>query len=56
MLKIFFWLGTLKFFPGLSPAAELATRTIERLTFGLLAPEVSILGNSTAGEFRFLCP
>lgn len=40
---IFLWFGALKFFPGLSPAAELATRTIERLTFGLVAPEVSIL-------------
>lgn len=40
---IFLWFGTLKFFPGLSPAVDLATRTIERLTFGLIAPEVSIL-------------
>jgi len=40
---IFLWFGALKFFPGLSPAAELATRTIERLTFGLVAPSVSIL-------------
>ncbi len=40
---IFLWFGALKFFPGLSPAAELATRTIERLTFGLIVPEVSIL-------------
>ena len=39
---IFLWFGALKFFPGLSPAAELATRTIERLTFGLIAPGVSI--------------
>ncbi len=40
---VFLWFGTLKFFPGLSPAADLATRTIERLTFGLIAPDVSIL-------------
>jgi uncharacterized membrane protein YphA (DoxX/SURF4 family) len=40
---IFLWFGALKFFPGLSPAADLATRTIERLTFGLIAPHVSIL-------------
>lgn len=39
---VFLWFGALKFFPGLSPAADLATRTIERLTFGLIAPEVSI--------------
>jgi uncharacterized membrane protein YphA (DoxX/SURF4 family) len=40
---VFLWFGALKFFPGLSPAADLATRTIERLTFGLIAPDVSIL-------------
>jgi uncharacterized membrane protein YphA (DoxX/SURF4 family) len=40
---IFLWFGALKFFPGLSPAAGLATRTIERLTFGLIAPDVSII-------------
>lgn len=39
---VFFWFGFLKFFPGLSPAQDLATRTIEVLTFGLIGPEVSI--------------
>ena len=39
---VFFWFGVLKFFPGLSPAQGLATRTIEVLTFGLIPPEVSI--------------
>lgn len=39
---IFFWFGFLKFFPSLSPATELATRTIETLTFGLVPPNVSI--------------
>lgn len=39
---VFFWFGFLKFFPGLSPAQDLATRTIEVLSFGLLPPEVSI--------------
>lgn len=38
----FLWFGALKFFPGLSPAQDLATRTIERLSFGLLGPEVSL--------------
>jgi uncharacterized membrane protein YphA (DoxX/SURF4 family) len=33
----------LKFFPGLSPAQDLAARTIERLTFGMIAPPVSLL-------------
>lgn len=39
---VFFWFGVLKFFPGLSPAQDLATRTIEILTFGLIRPSVSI--------------
>lgn len=39
---VFFWFGALKFFSGVSPAEELATRTIEQLTFGLIQPEVSI--------------
>ena len=40
---VFFWFGFLKFFPGLSPAHELATATIEQLTFGLIQPQVSII-------------
>jgi len=39
---VFFWFGVLKFFPGLSPAEDLAARTIERLTFGLLTPSFSV--------------
>jgi uncharacterized membrane protein YkgB len=39
---VFLWFGVLKFFPGLSPAAELAGRTIERLTFGMVQPAVSL--------------
>lgn len=39
---VFFWFGVLKFFPGLSPAQDLATRTIDLLTFGLIPPNVSI--------------
>ncbi len=40
---IFFWFGVLKFFPGVSPAQELATKTIHQLTFGLITPDVSIV-------------
>ena len=40
---IFFWFGFLKFFRGVSPASDIATRTIEVLTFGLIPPEVSII-------------
>lgn len=38
---VFFWFGILKFVPGLSPADELAIRTIATLTFGLVPPEIS---------------
>ena len=39
---VFFWFGILKFFPGLSPAQDLATRTIEVLTLGTITPGISI--------------
>ncbi len=39
---IFLWFGFLKFFPGVSPADQIATRTIAKLTFGLIEPSVSI--------------
>ena len=40
---VFLWFGVLKFIPGLSPAQGIATLTIERLTFGFIEPEVSII-------------
>lgn len=39
---VFFWFGVLKFFPNLSPAQDLAARTIEQLTFGLVPPAVAL--------------
>lgn len=39
---VFLWFGGLKFFPGLSPAQDLATRTIEQLSGGLIAPSLSL--------------
>jgi uncharacterized membrane protein YphA (DoxX/SURF4 family) len=39
---IFLWFGALKFFPGMSPAQDLAARTIELLSFGRVHPAVSI--------------
>jgi uncharacterized membrane protein YphA (DoxX/SURF4 family) len=39
---VFLWFGALKLFPDLSPAQELATRTIAVLTFGLVPPGVSL--------------
>jgi len=39
---VFFWFGFLKFFPGLSPATDLATRTIDVLTFGAVPSQIAI--------------
>jgi uncharacterized membrane protein YkgB len=39
---IFLWFGALKFLPDLSPAQELATRTIRTLTGGLVQASVSL--------------
>lgn len=39
---VFLWFGALKFVPGLSPADDLATRTISALTFGARGPDVSM--------------
>jgi uncharacterized membrane protein YkgB len=41
---IFIWFGGLKFFPGLSPAEELALSTINLLTFGLIPASVAQFG------------
>ncbi|HEX5828378.1 MAG TPA: DoxX family protein [Candidatus Limnocylindrales bacterium] len=38
----FLWFGALKLFPGMSPAQDLAARTIETLTLGIVAPAVSV--------------
>lgn len=40
---IFLWFGVLKFLPGASPAEDLAGRTIEMLTFGMMAPSLSLV-------------
>ena len=39
---VFLWFGVLKFFPNLSPAEDLAARTIQALTFGAVQPDVSL--------------
>lgn len=39
---VFLWFGALKFFPGLSPAQDLVSRTIGVLSFGLLSPGISV--------------
>jgi len=40
---VFLWFGALKFFPGLSPATELAVRTIDVLTFSLIPGSISLI-------------
>jgi len=39
---VFLWFGALKFFPGLSPASDLAARTIDVLSFGMVPASVSV--------------
>ncbi len=39
---VFLWFGALKLLPGLSPAHDLAARTIGLLSFGLLPASVSV--------------
>lgn len=39
---VYLWFGVLKFFPGASPAQDLATRTTAILTFGLIPAAVSL--------------
>jgi uncharacterized membrane protein YphA (DoxX/SURF4 family) len=39
---VFLWFGALKFFPHLSPAEDIAGRTIAVLTFGVVRPELSL--------------
>lgn len=40
---IYIWFGGLKFFPGMSPAEELATSTIGVLTFGLIPSNIALI-------------
>jgi uncharacterized membrane protein YkgB len=39
---VFLWFGALKFFPGLSPAEDLAGRTMSALSFGLVSRSLSL--------------
>ena len=39
---VFFWFGVLKFFPGLSPAQDLAASTISKLSLGTVQPGLSL--------------
>ncbi len=39
---VFLWFGILKYFPGLSPATDLAARTMSTLSFGLVPASVAL--------------
>ena len=39
---VFFWFGILKLFPGASPAEDLAARTVEALTSGVVKAQVAL--------------
>ena len=40
---VYLWFGMLKYFAGVSPAEDLAKETIDRLTFGMISPEISLV-------------
>lgn len=40
---VFFWFGVLKFFPGMSPAQDLAIKTMDVLTVGMIPHGASIV-------------
>lgn len=44
---IFLWFGGLKYFEGLSPAEDIATRTIETITFGMIPEKLILYGLAT---------
>lgn len=44
---IFLWFGVLKFFPGMSPAQDLAAKTIGILTFGLVPKKIALMTLAT---------
>ena len=46
---IFLWFGALKFFPGMSPAEDLAINTISKMTFGFI-PDAFIINGLALWE------
>ena len=44
---IFLWFGALKYFEGMSPAEDLAIRTISTLSFNLIPTKIIIYGLAT---------
>jgi len=48
---VFLGFGALKFIPGASPAEELAVRTLETLSFGVLSGQAALLATAVAECF-----
>lgn len=44
---VFIWFGAMKFFDGASPAQDLAIKTIDTLTFGILSDKFILIGLAT---------
>jgi len=44
---VFFWFGFLKYFEGLSPAEDIAVRTVSTMTFGLIDDRLILYGLAT---------
>lgn len=52
---VFLGFGVLKFFPHVSPVENLATKTIDELTLGLIAPGVGIVAIAAGECFIGIC-
>jgi uncharacterized membrane protein YkgB len=39
---VYFWFGVLKFFPNVSPAEQLAAKTVDAITLGLMPPPIGL--------------
>lgn len=51
---VFLGFGVLKFFPGVSPAEELAVRTLETLSFGMVSGPAALLMTAIIESFTGL--
>ena len=40
---VYLWFGALKYFQGISPAEQLATETIHKITFGLISDHTNLM-------------
>ncbi|MGH2944501.1 MAG: DoxX family membrane protein, partial [Solirubrobacteraceae bacterium] len=52
---VFLGFGVLKYFPGVSPAADLVTWTTDLLTFGMVPGRIALVGVATLECFIGVC-